>query len=123
MKKLLLCIFVITLLFITGCNKEEKTMEKKVMELDSYKDLVLDDIVSIETVKYTVGGDNRETTSSKDDINRIYNMVNSTMITDISEGACEDNTTVYILKTKDKSYKFEFECNWFIYEGKHYNVK
>lgn len=123
MKKLLLCIFVITLLFITGCNKEEKIIEKKVMELDSYKDLVLDDIVSIETVKYTVGGDNRETTSSKDDINRIYNMLNSTMITDISEGACEDNTTVYILKTKDKSYKFEFECNWFIYEGKHYNVK
>ena len=123
MKKLLLCIFVITLLFITGCNKEEKTIEKKVLELDSYKDLVLDDIVSIETVKYTVGGDNRETTSSKDDINRIYNMLNSTMITDISEGACEDNTTVYILKTKDKSYTFEFECNWFIYEGKHYNVK
>ncbi len=123
MKKLLLCIFVITLLFITGCNKEEKTIEKKVMELDLYKDLVLDDIVSIETVKYTVGGDNRETTSSKDDINRIYNMLNSTMITDISEGTCEDNTTVYILKTKDKSYTFEFECKWFIYEGKHYNVK
>lgn len=133
------CVFSILLFVIFGrdclpfskCDngpKEEqkkeppKVEEKYVMELDNYKGLLLNDIVSIEKIRYTEGGDQREEITEKEEITRTYNMLNRTKIGELTERACEDNTTVYVLKTSDKSYSFEFECDWFVYSGKHYNV-
>ena len=133
------CVFSILLFVIFGNDclpfndhgkeqKEEpkqeppKIEEKYVMELDNYKGLLLSDIVSIEKIRYTEGGDQREEITEKEDITRTYNMLNRTKIGDLSNMSCEDNTTVYVLKTTDKNYSFEFECEWFVYNGKHYNV-
>ena len=129
-KKLLIVLVLLLTLTLVGCKKENeepkkdepKVEEKSVLELDKYKDLVESDIESLETVKYTEGGDNRETTTDKTEIARVYNMLSKTKIADETDSACDDNTTVYILKTKDKSYSFEFECSWFVYNGKRYNV-
>ena len=128
-KFLIILVLLFTLTFV-GCKKETeepkkdepKVEEKSVLELDKYKDLVESDIESLETVKYTEGGDNRETTTDETEIARVYNMLSKTKIADETDSACDDNTTVYILKTKDKSYSFEFECSWFVYNGKRYNV-
>ena len=129
-KKLLIVLVLLLTLTLVGCKKENeepkkdepKVEEKSVLELDKDKDLVESDIESLETVKYTEGGDNRETTTDKTEIARVYNMLSKTKIADETDSACDDNTTVYILKTKDKSYSFEFECSWFVYNGKRYNV-
>ena len=130
-KKLLIILVLLLTLTFAGCKKEietnnepqkPKVEEKSVLELDNYKDLVEADIKSIEIVKYTEGGDNRETTTDKTEIARIFNILRGTKIGDITERSCEDNTTVYILKTDDKSYSFEFECSWLVYNGKRYNV-
>ena len=128
MKKLLICLFIMTLFFITGCKKDEpeieepKVEEKYIMDLDVYEDLVLDDVVSIEKIRFTEGGDIRETITAKDEITRIYNMLKETKIKGLTDRACEDNTTVYVLKTKENSYSFEFECDWFLYDNNRYNV-
>ena len=129
-KKLLIILVLLLTLTFVGCKKEKeepkkdepKVEEKAIFELDEYKGLILDDIIEIETVKYTEGGDNHETTIDKEEITRIFNMLKGTKIGDLTERACDDNTTVYRLKTKDKTYSFEFECSWFVYNGKRYDV-
>ena len=127
-KKLLIVLVLLLSITLIGCKKEEpkedepKVVEKYIMELDNYKDLILDDVISIEKVKYTEGGDIREDITDKEEITSTYNMLKGTKISDETTRTCDDNTTVYILKTKDKSYSFEFECSWFVYNGKRYNV-
>lgn len=127
-KKILIILVLLLTITLVGCKKEEpkkdepKVEEKNIFELDKYKDLVEADIESFETVKFTEGGDIRETTTDKTEIARVYNMLSKTKITDETDRACDDNTTVYNLKTKDKTYSFEFECSWFVYNGKRYNV-
>ena len=119
---LLLVGILVFVLLLPKEKEEPKQEEKYVMELDNYKGLLLNDIVSIEKIRYTEAGDQREEVTDKEEITRIYNMLNSTKIGTLTNRACEDNTTVYVLKTTDKNYSFEFECEWFVYSGKRYNV-
>lgn len=122
-KKLLIVLVLLLTLTFVGCKKEEtKVEEKSILELENYKDLVKSNIETVETVKYTEGGDDRNTTADRMEIERVYNMLSQTKITDETDRACEDNTTVYNLKTRDKTYSFEFECSWFVYNGKRYNI-
>ena len=122
-KKLLIVLVLLLTLTFVGCKKEEtKVEEKSILELENYKDLVKSNIETVETVKYTEGGDDRNTTADRIEIERVYNMLSQTKITDETDRACEDNTTVYNLKTRDKTYSFEFECSWFVYNGKRYNI-
>ena len=122
-KKLLIVLVLLLTLTFVGCKKEEtKLEEKSILELENYKDLVKSNIETVETVKYTEGGDDRNTTADRIEIERVYNMLSQTKITDETDRACEDNTTVYNLKTRDKTYSFEFECSWFVYNGKRYNI-
>ena len=122
-KKLLIVLVLLLTLTFVGCKKEEtKVEEKSILELENYKDLVKSNVETVETVKYTEGGDDRNTTADRMEIERVYNMLSQTKITDETDRACEDNTTVYNLKTRDKTYSFEFECSWFVYNGKRYNI-
>ncbi len=128
MKKLLICIFMVTILLV-GCKKEEEvltppTMKTRLLiELDEYKDLKVEDVVSLEIVKYTEGGDQRETITDTEEINRIFNNLSKTKIGEETKRACEDNTTVYNFNTKDgKKYSIEFECQWLVLGNKRYSI-
>ena len=120
MKKRVIILILVVLLAV-GCEKKEEKEEKKVvepfllMELDNYKNIKLEDISSIEVVKYTVAGDNRITYDDYNDINEIFTMLKSVKLKDKTDMVCEDNTTVYVIRTKDdEKYSIEFECNWVI---------
>ena len=98
-KKLLIILVLLLTLTFVGCKREKeeqkkdepKVEEKAIFELDEYKGLILDDIIELETVKYTEGGDNHETTIDKDEITRIFNMLKGTKIGDLTERACDDS--------------------------------
>ena len=129
-KKLLIVLVLLLTLTLVGCKKENeepkkdepKVEEKNIMELDAYEDLILDDVIEIEKIRFTEGGDIRETIKDKDEITSTYNMLKGTKIKGLTNRACEDNTTVYVLKTNDNNYSFEFECDWFVYNNNRYNV-
>ena len=130
-KKLIICVFILlmTITFV-GCKKEEPKEDTPpvvkstpLMEMDQYKDLNIDDVVSLDTIKYTEGGDNRETTTDKEEILARYNNLKNVTIGEETDRACEDNTTVYTFHTKDgNKYTFEFECSWLVVGNKRYNI-
>ena len=131
MKKILLLVLVC--LLVVGCNskKEENTVNppvddteiKLAIELDKYKDLKLEDVVSLEEVRFVYAGDVRQTYTDRDTIEKTYNMLSQVKIKKGAVGACQDNTTVYTFVTKDGTkYSFEFECDIFVYGSERYDV-
>lgn len=135
MKKILLLVFAC--LIIVGCNekKDENIVDPPkdtptdikvgtpIMELEKYKDFNIDDVVSLEQVRYLEAGDVRETYTDKETINSTYQMLSNIKIASQTGARCEDNTTVYNFNTKDgKTYSFEFECGSFIYGREAYTI-
>ena len=87
------------------------------------KELNVNDIESIDYIRYTEGGDNSVTYTDNDKINSLYNVIKNTKIGEETNRACEDNTTVYILNMKDGSkYKVEYECDWVVIGNKRYEI-
>ena len=75
----ILSIVLVTVLFVVFSNKnEDKNNEDKIpntkfveiylMEFEDYKNVNLDDIESIEIIRYTVAGDNRQPTITDSDL-------------------------------------------------------
>ena len=129
-KKIVLYILIVLFsLSFVGCKKDDKpkesqpTIESKfLMEFDEYKDLEVDEVDYVEKIRYTEAGDNRETIDTYGEIKKLYNSLSKIKVLEESNGACEDNTTVYDFYTKDgKKYSFEFECEWVIIGNIHYN--
>ena len=131
-KKIILCLLVLLITFtFVGCKKEEEvppesppTVKTRLLiELDEYKDLKVEDIVSLDIIKYTEGGDQRETVTDQEEINNVFNTLSNTKIGEETQRTCEDNTTVYRFTTKDgKNYSIEFECSWLVLGNKRYNI-
>ncbi|MBR4672200.1 MAG: hypothetical protein IKO78_03235 [Bacilli bacterium] len=131
MKKFL--IFLCACLLLVGCNskKEENVVNqpvddteiKLIMELDSYKDLKLEDIVSYEEIRFVYAGDIRKTYTDRETIESVYNMLSEVKIKNTTGASCEDNTTVHKFTVKDgTTYSFEFECGVFVYGRFRYEV-
>ena len=130
MKKVL--ILGLAVLLITGCNEKEKNHEQvddipvdyvSILEREEYKNISLDNINSISVIKYTVGGDVRNEITDQSEISKIYNGLKISKVGDQTERACEDNTTIYKFNLKDgTSASIEIECDWFVIDGKHYNI-
>ena len=135
MKKKIYLVLIIVLLLVTACslsttstdNKKDtkpKTTEKSVLDHEYYKGLTLEDIVSVEKVFYGEGGEETESFTEQEDIERIYNMWKNTKLGKETNQACEDNTTVYIFKLKDNAtISIEKECDWVVINNKRYLIK
>ena len=132
----ILSIVLVTALFIVFSNKNEdknnedkipntKFVETYLMEFEDYKNVNLDDIESIEIIRYTVAGDNRQPTiTDSDEIKNIYNSLSKIKLVEETKMRCEDNTTVYVFHLKDNSkVSIEFECNWLVTRNKRYLIK
>ena len=117
-KKLLICF--ITIIFLTACHEEVKTLK----ELNYFKDLPKENITKVKIIRYTEAGSNIKEETTKEEINRIYNMVNNIKIGKETNMACEDNTTIYAfyIDTEEKA-SIQIECDWIILDGKRYLIK
>lgn len=109
-------------------DKKDKTddviINTKLLELDKYKDIKLENIDSITMIRYTVGGDNKEEISDKSKIEEIYNGLKDLTIIDDKGVACEDNTTVYVFNLKnDTKPSISFDCGYLDLNNKRYSVK
>lgn len=127
-------IFVIAILglLLVGCNSknEENTTKKdtpkenvSILEYGDYKNITLDNVEKVTKVRYTVGGAEDEVITDSDEIKNIFNSISKLKIGEQTDMACEDNTTIYRFEMKNKEkYSIEIECDWFVIDGKHYNV-
>ena len=132
-KKIILCLLVLLITFtFVGCKKEEEvppesppTVKTRLLsELDEYKDLKVEDIVSLDIIKYTEGGDQRETVTDQEEINNVFNTLSNTKIGEETQRTCEDNTTVYIFNLVDDStVSVEIECSWVVIGNERYLLK
>ncbi len=130
MKKVLVLFLVIFIL--AGCNEKKEIVPKEdnkpkeyqyLLEFEDYKDIKLENIKSIQKIRYTVAGDNRVEVTEKDEIEKFYNSLINLKIGEETDMACEDNTTVYKINLIDgKSVSIEIECDWFVIKGKRYNI-
>ena len=113
----LLYLFIVILL--TGCKSNTI-----LFDLDEYKDISLDNIISIEKVRYTEGGDDSNIYTAPDDIYSIYNSLKETKLGRKTNLACEDNTTVYIINMNDNTKKtITFECEVLVVGNTRYLIK
>ena len=130
MKKLF--IIAIAGLLLIGCNSknEENTAKDdtpkdsgSILAFEEYKNINLDEILKITKIRYTVGGAEDENITDRSEINSIYNMLKELKVGKETDMACEDNTTIYRFEMKNnEKYSIEIECDWFVINGKHYNI-
>lgn len=137
MKKVLI-IMLMTMIMVTGCSieglkgsvkkveeKVEKTIEKiPLMEFGDYKDIVINNIDSIDYIRLTEGGSNSENITNIDKIREIYNNLKNKNVGQETNRACDDNTTIYSFNMKNgKKIKIEIECDWLVIGNKRYEIK
>ena len=127
-------VFIIGLsaLLLAGCGEEKKNEEPKedkpveyvsIFEKEEYKNIELDNINSISKIRYTEAGDDRSEITDEEEIKQLYNGLKAAKVGEEVQTACEDNTTVYVFNLKDgSSPAIEIECEWFVINGKRYNI-
>ena len=91
---------------------------------ENYKDFNIDNVSKIKVQKYTEGGMDTSEITDKGRILEIYNEWKDVKITDKTDKACEDNTTIYTFIMNDgKEYKIEIECEWLVIGKDRYDYK
>ena len=125
-KKIIIIVaIVLVLCLIIVCLKLKPANEKgtPLFEFLNQDELNIDDIESVDYIRYTEGGDNTITYTEPDNIISLYNSVKSIMVGKETNRACEDNTTVYSFKLKDdKKFTVEIECSWLVIGNKRYEI-
>lgn len=132
MKKII-ALLILSVVIITGCNSKEKfekditntpSSNVPILEFDKYKGFSIDNVKSLNVIKYIVAGISEETVSEKDEIQSIFNYINRFSVGTETAMACEDNTTIYEFVMKDNSkVSFEFECDWLVVGNKRYELE
>lgn len=133
MKKIFI-VLAFSLITLVGCDKIKNKIKDVVndppikesiplMEFDKYKDFIIDNVESMSTIRYTVGGADEKKTTDIEEIRARYNSLSQIKLAGETDMACEDNTTVYRFVMKDgTSVAFEFECEWMVIGNKHYLI-
>ena len=132
-RKIIVLLFLVSLCLL-GCDKIKDNIKNVVdnpkikesiplMEFGEYKDFIIDDVMSLSIIKYTVAGRNEEKISDKE-IQEIYNKLSKIKVSNTTGSSCEDNTTIYRFMMKDgTSVSFEFECDWLVVNNERYEIE
>lgn len=134
MKKILIVLFL-SIVIVSGCDlkklkgKIDDKMDNHpkgsipIMQFDKYKDFVIDDVSSLNILKYTEGGLDEEKIDDFNKIKNIYSSISKYQILGETQRACDDNTTIYQFVLKEgKKVSFEFECEWLVIGKKRYEI-
>ena len=133
MKKYLIIIILFLLVLIgililnpkksTNRNKKVDNKTTYLFDNEYYKDLKLDNIKSIDVLKYTEGGLEEENYTDKEFITETYNYWKNTKLGEETNMSCEDNTIIYKFNMDDNStITIEKECDWVIINDKRYLI-
>ena len=99
----------------------QKANANYLMDNQEYKNVTLENIDSIDIVRYTEAGESRKKIDDKAEINQIYNCLKSIKLLNETKFSCTDNTTIYYFNLKNGSkVHIEIECNWVVFKGKNY---
>lgn len=109
MKKIILILIIFIL--ITGCNINNNDNLSLLMNYNDYKDIDVDNVTSLEIVKYLEDGVSNVTIDNYDDIIKIYNDLNKYYIGNETNRTCEDSTVIYKFIQDDKIISIKIECN------------
>ena len=124
MKKIIFVLLIITLTFVFIRTKTYAYMyvpRKPLLEQPQYKKVTLDNIKSIKILRYTEGGVSDKDITDKTEIEQLYKYLKQIDIHSETKWGCTDNTTIYVFNLSDGSKEtIEIECNWVVFNGKHY---
>ncbi len=120
-------LILLAAILISGCGDKKEDKDKTpndnkepkeviyLFDHEFYNGFNFDDVESLEVVRYTIAGDQRQTISSQEEVEQIYNMLKNIKIGEKNGLTCEDNTTVYVFTMKNsKKYTVTFDCEWLI---------
>ena len=123
MKKLIY--LIVLLLLVVGCSKNAvKEKEQLLYDNNYYKDLVLENIKTMNILYYTEAGLEKTEITSKDEINSYYNEWKNTKLLEEVNTSCEDNTLIYeFIMNSGESIIIEKECDWLVINNKRYSFE
>ena len=121
---LALCAFIGIYQYMKDSDEPSTFKTIPLRDFDQFKKIDPNNIESLSIIKYTEGGDNEKYITDRDEILNTYNSLSNIKVGKETNMVCEDNTTVYVFKMKDKtSVSFEIECDWIILNKKRYLIK
>jgi len=120
---LILILLLIVVLFILLVQKD-KSYTKNLMQLEEYQELKLEDIKTINIMKYTESGVESVLEENKSDIKSTFNTLSKIKVGEETKSSCDDNTTIYIIEREEKDpISIEIECNILVLNKKRYLIK
>ena len=120
---LLLVILLIVIVLVFLLFKKEDTSWTPLFELTEYETIDANKVESINILRYTEGGVDSQLVEEKEDILRTIRSLSQIKIGRESQTACEDNTTVYIIKQKNEEFTIEIECDNLVMSKNRYQIK
>ena len=124
---LLMCIIIVGCKSkISGTNKNDDISIKNVsiMDHDKYKNFKIDNVQSLNILRYTVAGLDEISVTDYESIKSYYNSISKVRLLKETNRACEDNTTIYeFIMNNGEKITFEFECEWLVIDNKRYEVE
>ncbi len=133
MKRKIVITFTLILLTVnTGCMQVElkpddsnKNIESvSLMNFGEYKNIKLNQIVSVEYIEMTEGGSQVNKITDKEEIIGIYNKLSNFKVGEETNKSCDDNTKKYVFNMNDgSSISIEIECDWIVLNNKRYEIK
>ena len=126
---LILVIIICAVFFITRNNNSSEDTNKnaisgKLLDYEEYTKIRLDNIKSVEVIKYTEAGDKTEVIEDKTEISRTYNKLKDKTIRRKSDMITTDNTTIYRFTLNDDTkISIEIEADCVVINGDRYVLK
>ncbi len=107
-----------------GKKEEEKKKDTPLFEFIGQKDLDITNVDKIVLMRATEGGVDETDITDAQEIESYYNGLRKYKVSEETNRACEDNTTVYKFYMKDNTtFSIEIECSWLVYNNKRYLIK
>lgn len=105
----------------------KKTYDKSyipLMKMEEYKKMKVDNIKTINIVKYTDDENESVFQEQKNEIKKTYNDLSKYKVGKETKNACFDKRTIYFFELEDgQEVSIEIECDWIVLNEKRYLLK
>ena len=124
MKKVIIILVLLIIVFFVIFEVSKPSNPTLLIDNENYKDIAVDNIISIVVRKSTEGGIDTEVVTEKNEIEEIFNKLSKIKIGKETEMACDDNSTLYTIYFDNNDTKtIEIECDWIIIGKKRYEIE
>ena len=124
MKKVIIILVLLIIVFFVIFEVSKPSNPTLLKDNENYKDIAVDNIISIVIRRSTEAGIDTEAIVEKDEIESLYEKLSNIKIGKETEMSCDDNSTVYTIYFNNHTTKtIEIECDWIIINNKRYEIE